>query len=72
MVSDISVWYFLYSKEKIGNRESKMKVDKADQFAEMALIEITKTLAKMWRELPLEDKNTVTESFEKVTWSYKI
>ena len=44
-----------------------MKVDKADQFGEMALIEITKALAKMWRELPLEDKNTVTESFEKVT-----
>ena len=58
---------FLYSKDKIGNRESKMKVDEADQFVEMSLIEITKALAKMWRELPQENKNTATESFEKVT-----
>ena len=72
MVSDIIVWYFLYSKEKIGNRESKMKAEKADQFSEMSLIEITKSLAKMWRELPLEDKHMVTESFDKVTGSYNL
>ena len=47
-----------------------MKAEKADQFSEMSLIEITKSLAKMWRELPLEDKHMVTESFDKVTGSY--
>ena len=43
-----------------------MKVDQADQFAEMSMVEVTKTLAKMWRELDAEKKNKVIKSFEKV------
>ena len=75
MVSDLSVFfrvidtfiqYFLYSNEKIGNLESKMKVEQADQFAEMSMVEVTKALAKMWRELDAEKKNKVIKSFEKV------
>ena len=44
-----------------------MKVDDADRFAEMSMIEKNKTLAKMWRELPKEKKGKITKNFEKVT-----
>ena len=47
-----------------------MKVDEADQFAEMSMIEKNKTLAKMWRELSKEKKGKFTKSFEKVTGRY--
>ena len=59
-------------EEKNGNRKSKMKVEEADQFAEMSMIEKNKALAKMWRELPKEKKDKVTKSFEKVTESCTI
>ena len=49
-----------------------MKVEEADQFADMSMIEKNKALAKMWRELAKEKKDKVTKSFEKVTGSYII
>ena len=62
----------LFFEGKNGNRKSKMKVEEADQFADMSMIEKNKALAKMWRELPKEKKDKVTKSFEKVTGSYII
>ena len=62
--------FFCFLRKKIGNRKSKMKVDEADQFAEMSMIEKNKTLAKMWRELSKEKKGKFTKSFEKVIGSY--
>ena len=47
-----------------------MKVEQADQFAEMSMVEVTKALAKMWRELDAEKKNKVIKSFEKVILNY--
>ena len=47
-----------------------MKVDEADRFAEMSMIEKNKTLAKMWRELSKEKKAKITKNFEKVTGIY--
>ena len=64
--------FFCFLRKNIGNRKSNMKVDEADRFAEMSMIEKNKTLAKMWRELPKEKKAKITKNFEKVTGSWYI
>ena len=66
------VYLFCFLRKNIGNRKSNMKVDEADRFAEMSMIEKNKTLAKMWRELSKEKKAKITKNFEKVTGSWYI
>ena len=55
-------WYKVY----ISNLNSKVRDSRADEFSEMSMVEQSRALGKMWREISAEQKNKVIKSFEKV------